>query len=121
MTTEQLFIGGSIVVLVITVVVMGVSVYRKDTQNANLITLVSQTAERVAANPVWIENAKAVGQSVPQEAFNSLIQRFDSLEMLFGQTAALGIALQRIEDVVKKIDHDPANDPVPSEEAPPPA
>lgn len=111
MSVEQIVTGGLILVLLAAVIGQGISVYRKDSQNADLIKIVSATARDIANNPVWIETARAAAQSVPQASFNALIDRMDTFEAFVGQDSPIGRAAQGIEDVIRRIDKDPANDP----------
>ncbi len=81
--------------------------------HADVIALLTKTIQDVVNNPVWLENAKAVGQSVPQDAFDAVYGKLDAAESFVGTTTALGTLMQRVEDALKRIDSNPANDPTP--------
>lgn len=80
-------------------------------QQLNLAAIFEKTIKDMVNNPVYLENAKAVGRSIPQESFNLVYTRLDALEEFVGNESVIGKALQAGEDLLKRIDRDPANDP----------
>jgi hypothetical protein len=80
-------------------------------QQIDLAAIFQKTVNDLLNNPVYFENAKAVGQSVPMETFNRIYARLDAAEAFVGEETPVGKLLQRVEDALKKIDSDPENDP----------
>jgi hypothetical protein len=80
-------------------------------QQIDLAAIFQKTVQDLLNNPVYFENAKAVGKSIPQEAFNRIYMRLDAAEAFVGEETPVGKLLQSGEDALKRIDSDPANDP----------
>jgi hypothetical protein len=79
-------------------------------QQIDLAAIFQKTVQDLLNNPVYFENAKAVGQSVPMETFNRIYARLDAAEAFVGEETPVGKLLQRVEDALKKIDSDLEND-----------
>ena len=79
-------------------------------QQIDLAAIFQKTVNDLLNNPVYFENAKAVGQSVPMETFNRIYARLDAAEAFVGEETPVGKLLQRVEDALKKIDSDLEND-----------
>jgi hypothetical protein len=80
-------------------------------QQIDLAAIFQKTVQDLLNNPVYFENAKAVGQSIPMQTFNQIYARLDAAEAFVGEETPVGKLLQRVEDALKKIDSDPENDP----------
>lgn len=78
----------------------------------NLVDVFQKTITDLQNSPVFLENAKAAGRSVPQEVFDTVYNRLDALEQLVGKTTIIGKALGSGEAFLKEIDSNPDNDPV---------
>jgi hypothetical protein len=116
MENKELVLYIFIFVLVILFVIQLVANLRQaqasNQQQIDLAAIFQKTVQDLLNNPVYFENAKAVGQSIPMETFNKIYPRLDAAEAFVGEETHIGKLLQRVEDALKKIDSDPANDPV---------
>lgn len=117
MDINQMLFVGTIIVLLAVVVLLAVTNWKQGNRHASqidrLLAAMSATAQQLAASPVYIETARGVANSIPQEAFNAVLDKFDAFEGLVGQRSQIGQLAQQIEDLVKRLDHDPGNDPKP--------
>lgn len=110
LTTEQIIGIGQWVLLIIVVAVMFHMQYQ---QNKNIVAAFTQTIRDLQSNPVAMENAKAAGASVPQDAYIKFYGLIDGLIGLLGKDTEVGKLATEIKETAELIDHDPANDPVP--------
>ena len=108
LTTEQIV---NISQWVVTAIIFAGLLCLQHKQHANTIEALTATIKAIQAAPAAMENAKAAGAGVPQEAYNKLYGLTDGLIGLLGSDTPVGGLLKQGEDLVKQIDTDPTNDP----------
>jgi hypothetical protein len=69
----------------------------------------SKVVETAFNNPIYLQLAKGASENIPQQAFNKYLAISAAAQTWTPDW--VDVVLQRIDDVIKKIDHDPANDP----------
>jgi hypothetical protein len=93
--------------------VIGVAFYAQYKTNKHVVVSFTQALDNLQRNPVALENAKAAGAGVPQEAYVKLYGMLDGLiGILSGNTEITGL-LKEIKETAEAIDRDPTNDPPP--------
>jgi hypothetical protein len=108
LTTEQIIGIGQWVLLIVAVAVM---FYMQYQQNKNIVAAFTQTIKDLQSNPVAMANAKAAGESIPQDAYVKFYGLVDGLIGLLGKDTEVGKLATEVKETAEMIDHDPANDP----------
>lgn len=109
LTTEQLIMIGQTVLFIVVLAFLVWMQYQKD---KNVIASLTRALDQMQNNPVALSNAKAAGESIPQEAFNKFYGLVDGIIGLIGKDTEVGKLATEVKQTAELIDHDPANDPV---------
>jgi hypothetical protein len=107
MINELLYIG-IITVLVVVVIIQLVINYR---QTKDVLNAANETVTNITNSPLWMKLATAAADNVPQDTFNAVYNKTDAVEAFLGDNSPIAQLVQRLEDALKRVDHDPANDP----------
>jgi hypothetical protein len=97
---------------------LGISNFRKDNQNRDLVKVVTETNAQIIQSELWLTLAKGAAQGVPQDVFNQVYAKSDSLQQLVGMNTPMAQILEQLEDIGRRIDKDPTNDPQKQGETP---
>jgi hypothetical protein len=100
-------IGVIAVILVVSVITAYSTGHSKGLQAG--VEAGSKALETAFNNPTYLQLAKGASENIPQGAFNKYLAVSAAAQTWTPDW--VDIVLQRLDDVVKKIDHDPANDP----------
>lgn len=110
LTTEQIISIGQWIIFLVVVVVLFWVQYQ---HNKNVVLALTQTIKDLQNNPVALENAKAAGAGIPQDAYVKFYGLVDGLIGLLGKDTEIGKLATEVKETAQIIDHDPTNDPKP--------
>lgn len=108
LTTEQIITIGQWLIFL---VVIAVLFYMQYQHNKNIVLALTETIKQMQSNPVALENAKAAGAGIPQDAYVKFYGLVDGIISLIGKDTEVGKLATEVKTTAELIDHDPANDP----------
>lgn len=96
---------------IVVAVVIGIAFLAQYKTNKHVIGAFAQALDNMQHNPVALENAKAAGAGVPQEAYTKLYGMIDGVMGFSGSNTEVARLLKEVKETLELIDRDPGNDP----------